>query len=226
MDDFLLISDQDELDNQIKTKLNKHFKLKSLGQPSIIIGVKVHQENHLIEISQTHYIDTLLKKYGLHDANPVSTPTNLNIKLDVLEGEASEDIEDQLLINHGYVNLISSLMYLAIATQPDIAYSVNKLTQYTLVPKAKHWTAIFRYLKGTRQFKLTYRGSLELLHNKINIYCDADWASDSDWKLISSYVIIIAGGAIAWSLKKQNTVAPSTHKAEYIRATHVTKQVL
>ena len=223
MDNFLLISDQNELDNQIKTKLNKHFEVKSLGQPSIIIGVKVHQENHLIEISQTHYINTLLKKYGVQDANPVSTFMDTNIKLDVLEGKASEDNKDQLLINHGYANLIGSLMYLTIATQPNTAYSVNKLTQYTLAPKTKHWTAIkriFRYLKGTRQFKLTYGGSLELLHNKINIYCDANWKS------ISSYVIIIAGRAVAWSSKKQNTVAPSTPEAEYIAATHVTKQVL
>ena len=63
-------------------------------------------------------------------------------------------------------------------------------------------------------------------HNEINIYCDADWASDSDRKPISGYVIIIAGGAVAWSSKKQNTVAPSTPKAEYIAATHVAKQVL
>ena len=96
---------------------------------------------------------------------------------------------------------------------------VNKLVQYTLAPSTKHWTAIkrvFRYLKGTRQHKLTYGGSPELLHDDINIYCDADWASDSDWKSISGYVITIAGGAIAWSSKKQNTVAPSTPEAEYI----------
>ena len=116
VENFLLISDQDEFINQIKTELNKHFKVKSLGQPSIIIGVKVHQENHLIEISQTHYINTLLKKYRLQDVNPVSTPMDPNIKLDVLEGKASEDNEDQLLINHGYANLIRSLMYLAITT--------------------------------------------------------------------------------------------------------------
>ena len=130
---------------------------------------------------------------------------------------------------NSYTNLIRSLMYLAIATQPDIAYSVNKLAQYTLAPKAKHWTAIkrvFRYLKGTRQHKLTYGGSPGLLHDDINIYCDADRASDSDWKSISGYVIIIAGGAVTWSSKKQNTVAPSTPEAEYTAATHVTKQVL
>ena len=116
MDNFLSISDQDKLNDQIKTESNKHFEVKSLGQPSIIIRVKIHQEDHLIEISQTHYIDTLLKKYGLQDANPVSTPMDPNMKLDALEGKASEDSEDQLLINHGYANLIRSLMYLAIAT--------------------------------------------------------------------------------------------------------------
>ena len=229
MDDFLSILYQDKLNDQIETKLNKHFKVKSLGQLSIIIGVKVHQEDHLIKISQTHYIDTILKKYGLQDVNLVSTPMDPNIKLDALEGKASKDSEDQLFINHGYANLIGSLMYLAITTQPNIAYLVNKLTQYTLAPKAKHWTAIkrvFRYLKKTRQYKLTYGGSLELLHDEINIYCDANWASDSDWKSISGYVIVIAGGAIAWSSKKQNTVAPSTPKAEYTTATHIAKQVL
>ena len=116
MDNFLSISDQGKLNDQIKTKLNKHFKVKSLGQPSIIIGVKVHQEDHLIEIFQTHYIDTLLKKYRLQDANLVSTPMDLNIKLDALEGKASEDSKDQLLINHSYANLIGSLMYLTITT--------------------------------------------------------------------------------------------------------------
>ena len=116
VDNFLSISDKEKLNDQIKTELNRHFEVKSLGQPSIIIGVKVHQEDHLIEISQTHYIDTLLKKYGLQDTNLVSTPMDPDTKLDAIEGETSEDSEDQLLINHGYANLIGSLMYLTIAT--------------------------------------------------------------------------------------------------------------
>ena len=90
MDDFLSISDQDELNNWIETELNKHFEVKSLGQPSVIIGVKVHQEDHLIDISHTHYIDTLLKKYGLQDANPVSTPMDLNIKLDAKDQKTAK----------------------------------------------------------------------------------------------------------------------------------------
>ena len=72
-----------------KAELQKYFEVKFLGQPSLIIGVKIHQRNNLVEISQIHYIETLLKKYGLQDANPVSTPMDLNIKLDNPE-EASD----------------------------------------------------------------------------------------------------------------------------------------
>jgi hypothetical protein len=38
--------------------------------------------------------------------------------------------------------------------------------------------------------------------------------------------VTLAGGAVAWSSKKQTTVALSTAEAEYISATHVAKQVL
>jgi hypothetical protein len=74
-------------------------------------------------------------------------------------------------------------MYLVIASRPDIAYSMNKLAQFTSAPKPKHWTAIkqvFQYLKGTKLVKLTYGGALEILNTNLNIYCDADWASNCD----------------------------------------------
>ena len=58
------------------------------------------------------------------------------------------------------------------------------------------------------------------------MYCDADWASKLDRKSISGYVILLSGGAITWSSKKQLTVVLSTAKAEYVGTTHVTKQVL
>ena len=133
------------------------------------------------------------------------------------------------MATHGYANLIRSLMYLVIATRPNIVYAINNLAQFTSAPKLKHWTAvkrIFRYLKGTKNYKLIYGGSDELLNEELNIYCDADWASDLDRKSISGYVITIAGGAVAWSSKKQTTVTPSTSEAEYIAATHIAKQVL
>jgi len=61
---------------------------------------------------------------------------------------------------------------------------------------------------------------------ELTIFCDADWASNADWKSTSSYVVLFAGGAVAWSAKKQSTITLSTAEAEYIAATHIAKQVL
>jgi hypothetical protein len=71
----------------------------------------------------------------------------------------------------------------------------------------------FPILKGTRTLGITYGGSDEELNNEeLNIYCDADWASDMDRKSISGYVIMLAGGAVAWSSKKQSTVAVTINR--------------
>jgi Reverse transcriptase (RNA-dependent DNA polymerase) len=231
VDDFLALSTKENLNNDIEHDLNTHFKVKSLGQPDLLLGIKINIKDDHISLSQTHYIDFLLDKYGLTDANPVSTPMDPNVKLDMdVKNEEQSETDAHPNIGHGYVQLIGSLMYLALATRPDISFAVNRLAQFMSNPKAIHWTAmkrIFRYLKLTKNGNLTYGGNdAEINNTDLNFFCDADWGNGSDRKSISGYITIIAGGAVAWSSKKQQTVALSTAEAEYIAATHVTKQVL
>ena len=82
-----------------------------------------------------------------------------------------------------------------------------------------HWTAvkrIFQYLKYMKNASLTYGGEeAEIKNTEINFFSDADRGNGSDQKSISGYITIIAGGAIAWSSKKQQTMALSTTKAKY-----------
>jgi len=60
-----------------------------------------------------------------------------------------------------YCQAIDSLMYLAIATRPDIAFAVSMLSCFLNDPGDAHWEVvkcIFRYLKSTRDLQLTYGG--------------------------------------------------------------------
>jgi hypothetical protein len=79
-----------------------------------------------------------------------------------------------------------------------------------------------------KDHSLTFGGDDDDIRNTdLNFFCDTDWANNiSDQKSISGYVTIIAGGAVSWSSKKQQTVALSTAEAEYVAATHIAKQVL
>ena len=227
VDVILSFLNTDARNDRIKADLKSKFEVNMIRNPSMILGIKLLQKLNLITLSQTHFIDSLLKKFGLEDANPVTTPLDQNINLDDNETEDESNNQSEEA-SHGYATLIGSLMYLALGTCPDIAYAVNKLAQFTQLPKLKHWTTmkqIFHYLKGTQKFSLTYGRSEDLLNQEMNVFCDANWAGGAD-RYTSGYIITITGEAIAWSSKKQNSIALSTAEAEYIAATHTAKQIL
>jgi hypothetical protein len=127
----------------------------------MILGIKLIQKENQISLSQTHFVDSLLNKFGLENANPVTTPLDPNVNLDDNETEENSNTQDNQA-SHFYATLIGSLMYLALGTRPDIAYAINRLAQFTQELKPKHWTTIkrvFRYLKGTQKYILTYGGA-------------------------------------------------------------------
>lgn len=115
-----------------------------------------------------------------------------------------------------YRQAIGSLLFLSIITRPDIGFAVSLLSRYCENPGKAHWGAvkrIFRYLKGTMRYNLTY-GATE---NGLTGYCDADWASDMDQrKSTTGYVYTMFGGAVSWNCKRQPTIALSSTEAEYM----------
>lgn len=58
-------------------------------------------------------------------------------------------------------------------------------------------------------------------------YTDADWQGDlDDRKSTSGYLFTLAGGAISWSSKKQDSVALSSMEAEYIAVSEAVKEAV
>ena len=62
----------------------------------------------MLTIKQTKYIESILDKYGLKDANSVSTPLDPNVKLKPLEPT------DSTTADGNYASLTGSFMYAAI----------------------------------------------------------------------------------------------------------------
>ena len=80
-----------------------------------------------------------------------------------------------------------------------------------------------RYLKGTIDLKLTYGGGEQC---RIEAYADANGATLDPRRAISGFVVLIDGGAISWSSKKQELVTLSTMEAEYVSTTHAAKELI
>ena len=110
---------------------------------------------------------------------------------------------------------------------PDIAFVVNHLVQFNSSFGPEHISAIkqvFHYLKGTVNYSIQFTPSNSGI--KALGFVDADWAEEKDRKSISGNIFIMSGGAIAWSAKKQGSIALSTLEAEYVALCHASCHVL
>jgi len=80
-----------------------------------------------------------------------------------------------------------------------------------------------RYIKGTSDAALCYRGS----EFTVRGYVDSDFAGDLEKrKSTTGYVFIIAGGSVSWVSKLQTVVALSIIEAEYMAATQACKEAI
>ena len=92
-------------------------------------------------------------------------------------------------------------------------------------PRTRHLTAVkrvLRYLKKTKDRKLTYTVRNQNLHD----FVDADWAKSANRKLVGGYAFLPNNAAISWSSKKQSLVALSTKEAEYTAFTGASRETL
>jgi hypothetical protein len=112
--------------------------------------------------------------------------------------------------------MIGSLLYLC-ASRPDILLSVCMCARFQATPKDCHLRVvkrIMRYLVITPNIGLWYlKGS----HFELLRYLDADYAGCKvDRKSTSGTCQFLGRSLVSWSSKKQNSVALSTIKEEYV----------
>lgn len=223
VDDMAIFSSDDAAMARIKKELAGYFTITGLGELKQIVGMEVERdwERGTLKLSQSQYIKKILDRFGMSNSHPVKMPLDPNVALTKTPEGVQNDIPE-------YRAAISSLMYAAIGTKPEIAYAVQKLSQYTSNPSPEHWTAVkrvFRYLKGTQDLGILY-GTSNNSTEPVG-YSDADWGSNSDdRKSISGHVFMLAGGPISWRSKKQPTVALSSMEAEYMATSLATREAL
>ena len=100
-------------------------------------------DQNSISISQKNYIEDIAVKFQTHSSMTYKTPIPLGIDFPALKDNDEENKESE---NFPYCKLIGSLMYTAMVSRPDIAYSVNKLARYSLKPSQAHWNLAKRVL--------------------------------------------------------------------------------
>lgn len=219
VDDLLITGDLEGIRN-LKREIMNNFNAKDLGNAKRILAMNIKQETDgSYTLDQTDYAEEILDTFGMQNAKSASTPLDPTLQFPKGEEGHQENATQ-------YRRAIGSLLYLSNGTRPDLAYAVSYMAQFCEGPSEQHWRGvkhIMRYLRGTKELKLRYRKT----HKGMEIFSDADWASDpSDRRSYSGYVAMLGGAPVSWCSQKQKSVALSSTEAEYVAMCLTAKEVI
>jgi hypothetical protein len=221
VDDIIIASSTEKATAALLQDLKTEFPLKDLGDLHYFLGIEVNKVNNGIVLTQGKYASDLLRRVGMMDCKPVSTPLSTSEKLSLYKGTllGPEDATK-------YRSIVGTLQYLTL-TRPNISFAINKVCQYLHAPTTDHLTAvkrILRYIKQCVQLGLNIHRSTSTL---VSAFSDADWAgSIDDRKSIGGFAVYLGSNLISWQAKKQPTVSRSSTEAEYKALANATIEMM
>ena len=226
-DDMAVTSKRKVDADKFKTNVKKFWDITDHGPIKWFLGFEIKRDRaaRTISINQHAYIESMVQKFRLTNAKPVTTPLESNAKFSK-EQSPSSTTQETRMNGVPYQEAIGSILWAAVVSRPDVAYAVGILSQFMQKPGQAHWEGVKRvinYLGCTKDLWLTFGGTKSVM---LEGYCDADWASQEGRHSISGFSFHFGVGAISWSSKKQPIIALSTTEAEYISQTHAAKEAI
>ena len=212
---------------EYKSDLRKRYEIKAMGPQTLYLGMEVKRSQSgstdvdqlgSIDVTQRHYTEKLLERFGMQQCKPAATPMQAKLLC-----KAPEDYKALPSLIQSYQELEGSLMHLMVKTRPDICFAVSRLGQFASNPTQEHYTAlkrVVRYIAGTKNRGIYFNSTPidpSTPAPSISAWTDASWAEDlDDSKSTSGFIVLFNHAPIMWQSHKQTCVARSSTEAEYL----------
>ena len=122
----------------IKAFLQHHLDIRDLGEPKYFLCMEFASCPRALVLNQRKYVLDLLQEAGLSGCKPYASPIDSKPQLWSTTSPLYSDPKR-------YRRLVGKLIYLTL-TRPDIAFTVNVLSQFMHALREVHWEAAIRLL--------------------------------------------------------------------------------
>lgn len=215
--------------------------------------IKIFCATYLAKVQKNHnWTPSHRQTYPL----PYPADNTYTKMLDTAEPPTTDADKKQLEDKHNikYRSLIGEIIWPMIKCHPEISYHITKLSQAMANPADAHYSAllqVLQFLMQTQDDGIYYwrdqpREDLPAHplptmypdNHKLDIdpsefddlmlaFSDSDWAACRKTRnSITGWLILLAGAAIAYKTRFQNTIAHSSTDAEWIAACDLGKVIL
>ena len=73
--DDILIFDTNQLQvDKTKELFSSKFSMKDLGEADVILGIRIIRENKALIMTQSHYVEKILKRFNYGNCSPMREP--------------------------------------------------------------------------------------------------------------------------------------------------------
>ncbi|KAH9113192.1 hypothetical protein AeMF1_012581 [Aphanomyces euteiches] len=216
VDDFLLAAPTDDIADKLLNEMETKISLKRQGNTEFLLGVKIFRNGNRITLSQTAYISTVLKRFGMDKCAPTQTPEITGTEAKWGEPDSPDASMET------YRAIVGSLVYLTTCTRPDLAHAVQRLSRYLHAPKECHMNGakrVMSYLQRTKNFGLQYGNEQDEI--TLHGFSNASWAPKPDRRSVSGQIWL---APVSWRSTRQRTVATSSCEAEYVAMAMAAKE--
>ena len=227
VDDIIFGSTSDSTNKSFIEYLSQHFSVTA-GPVKTFLGLEFHHDESQkkLFVTQTRYIEQVLKRYNMEECNPVDVPADPHTRLTKEMSPQSDEVRQQMK-KFPFKEAIGSLLYAATLTRLDTAFAVGCVARHSEDPGPAHLKAlkkILAYLKATKHFGLCFDGNCP---EGLKAFSDADFASDIDTRRSTTgYVCMFGGTPVSYCSRRQQLVTTSTTEAEYVAECECVKEVV
>jgi Reverse transcriptase (RNA-dependent DNA polymerase) len=134
VDDLILTGNNTLLLEKFTKFVDLQFTIKDLGQLHFFLGIEVHTDNTGLVLTQSKSILSILERAHMSGVKPISTPMAVSPALSKYEGDPMPD-------SFLFRSVVGALQYVTI-TRQDIAFAVNRVSQFMHNPTMSHWSAV------------------------------------------------------------------------------------
>ncbi|CAI7858687.1 unnamed protein product, partial [Closterium sp. NIES-53] len=237
VDGILIFSPSSDLVKEVMLKLQDKFKCKALGDVSFYLGLHIERdvEKRCIRVHQRKYLKALATNFE-QSGGHVATPFSSGFKC--VKGPEEESVGEEE--RRRFHSLVSSLMYAAVNTRPDVTFATGHLARVVQCPNEEQVAAgmrVAKYLGQTPTAGLQYSAAAQRRQKGVDgvepgrlfltAFSDASYASEpEDMTSVGGFICCVGGGPTAWESKKQVDQALSSVESEYMALFRAVREIV
>ncbi|CAI7780532.1 unnamed protein product [Closterium sp. NIES-53] len=237
VDDILIFSPSSELVKEVMLKLQDKFKCKALGDVIFYLGLHIerHVEKRCMRVHQRKYLEVFAAKFGQSEGH-VAIPFPSGFKC--VKGPEEESVGEEE--RRHFHSLVSSLMYAAVNTRPDVAFATRQLARVVQCHNEEQVAAgmrVAKYLGQTPTVGLQYSAAAQRRQKGadgvkprrlcLTAFSDTSYASKpEDITSVGGFICCVGGGPTTWESKKQVDQALSSVESEYMALFRAVREIV